>query len=352
MSSSLHFRIRGVIAEAIVAGWLVPGDVLFEAIVAEALLTSRTPVRTALELLREEGRLVKLLGRGYGVAGGDGASPKRLRRIDREAFVALPSASEFGGRAPAAWSRIYAEVEAEVGGGAIFGPLRIIELEIAKIYGVSRTVARDVLSRIERVGLIYKDERNFWRVTPLTAERASDLYELRRALEPVALRRAIEGGRYHAARDMRDRLATAYSRLPYVTPLEICAFERELHIDLISLCDNPEIIQALRVGQLQLAANRQLFAKMPHGFRQILSEHLAVADRLADDDVDGAAEALRHHLCEAKVAYIEHVTEIAALTPATLPPYLQFDPDDGLPYRGYRRTHLSEIDAVRPFRHA
>lgn len=352
MSSSLHFRIRGLIAEAIVAGRLAPGDVLFEAIVAEALLTSRTPVRTALELLRDEGRLAKLLGRGYCVVGGDGVPPKRLRRIDRDAFAALPSTSEFGGRAPAAWSRIYAEVEAEVGCGSIFGPLRIIELEIAKIYGVSRTVARDVLARIERVGLIYKDERNFWRVTPLTAERAADLYELRRALEPVALRRAAEGGRYHAARDMRDRLAKAYNRLPYVTPLEVCAFERELHVDVIALCDNPQIIHALRVGQLQLAANRQLYAKMPHGFRQILSEHLAIADRLADDDVDGAAEALRHHLSEAKVAYIGHVTEIAALTPATLPPYLQFDLDDGLPYGGYRRTHASEADAVRPFRHA
>lgn len=352
MSSSLHVRIRSVIADAILAKRLVPGDVLSEAIVAEALLTSRTPVRTALEMLRAEGRLAKLLGRGYVVAGDDGAAPTRLRRIDRGAFGALQSATDFGRRAPAAWSRIYDEVEAEVAGGAIFGPLRIIELEIAKIYGVSRTVARDVLSRIERVGLIYKDERNFWRVTPLTPSRATDLYELRRALEPVALRRAAEGGRYRSARDMRDRLAKACDRLPHVTPLEICAFERELHIDMLSFCDNAVILQALRAGQLQIAANRQLFSKIPHAFRQILTEHLAIAERLVEDDVDGAANALLHHLSESKVTFIEHVTGLAALTPASLPPYLQFDADDGLPYGGYRRTDLVEHAAVRPFRHA
>lgn len=325
--SSLHQRVHAALASAIAEGGLRPGAILLEASIAEALMTSRTPVKAALEALRAEGRLAKRPGRGYVVLDADGGQPRHAIRVERATFAALAKPDAFSSRAPAAWARIYHEVETQIAGGALYGRMRIIELELAKAFGVSRTVAREVLSQIEKAGLVFKDERNFWRILPLTPERTTHIYEIRRALEPIALRRAAERGRHDGAADMRDRLEAARGRLPNVAAHEVCGFERELHVDLLSACGNPEIVRALRSGQLQIAANRRLFGELTEHFPQILREHLEVADRLAANDLGGASEALAAHLDEAKAILIDRVTALATASPPTFPSYLQRERD-------------------------
>ncbi|WP_340522075.1 hypothetical protein [Cupriavidus necator] len=50
---------------------------------------------------------------------------------------------------------------------------------------------RDVLLRLESLGILEKDERQRWVVIPLDAQRIHDLYELRSLVKPAALRGAI-----------------------------------------------------------------------------------------------------------------------------------------------------------------
>lgn len=320
--SSLHRRIGVILDAAILNRTLEPGAILLEAVIAEALSTSRTPVKAALERLRADSRVEKRNGRGYVVLDEDGATPSKTFRPDRDSYLALTSAAQLGGRTSSAWSRIYHEVEAQVATGALYGRLRIVEGELAKNFDVSRTVARDVLSRIEKVGLVVKDERGHWRVLALTPERTRNIYELRRALEPLALRRVAELGRHGGAADMRDRLAAARERLPYVAPWEVCAFERELHVDLLGACGNPEIVKALRIGQLQIAANDQLLGELALHFPQILREHLDIADRLAADDISGASDALAAHLDGSKSEIIDRIATSTATTRPSFPRYL------------------------------
>lgn len=296
-----------------------------EAVIADALLTSRTPVKAALEQLRAQSRVAKHEGRGYVVLDGAGRRPRAMVRIDREAFATLASTEGLGGRRPAAWSQIYHEVERQVAGGALFGDLRIVEVDLAKAFGFSRTVARDVLSRLEKDGLVVKDERGSWRVLPLTPERTAHIYELRRALEPLALKRAMANGLPWDPTGMRDRLHEAQARLPHVDASEICAFERELHIDLVASCGNPEIAKALKVGHLQITANSHLFQSLAGLFPRILQEHLAIVDRMAANDADGAAEALEAHLDEAKASSIDRVVRLSGAPAPALPRYLQRD---------------------------
>ncbi|GLK67208.1 hypothetical protein GCM10008179_08460 [Hansschlegelia plantiphila] len=321
-SASVRDRVWSVVLKAIATEAIAPGTVLFEAVIADALVTSRTPVRAALEMLREDGRVAKLEGRGYIVLAPDGSAPRQRRRIDRTGFSALSHGSAVG-RAPAAWSRLLDQMEAEIAMAAVHGPLRILEAEVSKLHGVSRTVVREALSRLDRGGLIYKDEQLHWRVTPLTIRRVRDLYELRRALEPVALRRAAErGGLAQTAADMRDRLvALGASRDPAAADVQ--AFERELHIDMLSLCCNPEIMKALRVAQVQVASNRDLFEAMAAWHPMIIAEHIEIANSLANGDVSGAERQLIAHLSDRKVEIIEDLLAKVATFETPLPSYLQ-----------------------------
>ncbi|MET0315126.1 MAG: GntR family transcriptional regulator [Hansschlegelia sp.] len=324
--AGLSFQVYSLVRAVISDRSIDPGSVLLEAVLADALVTSRTPVRVALKRLREEGLLHKLAGRGYLVADRDGgrSAVRQRRPVTREAFAAL-AGSQLEGRARTASTRVHEDIEVELATAIIFGPLRIVERELGKRYGVSRTVVREALSRLETSGLIAKDERLHWRVPPLTVARAEEFYELRRALEPAALRAAAARGQLtEVAKGMRDRLAALLGRLDELRPPDLQAVERELHVDVLGRCGNREIMKALWSAQVQIVTNERLFQRFDKWFPAIIGEHLIVAARLAKGDVEGAVEALVAHLDSAKVRIVDDVIGSGSEWGAEeLPPYLQ-----------------------------
>ena len=94
------------------------------------------------------------------------------------------------------WERVYDEVEAAVAASLIFGDFRIIESELGEYYGVSRTVVRDVLSRLHERGLITKTASSHWVASALTAQSVRERFELRGLMEPEAIRRAADRTEY------------------------------------------------------------------------------------------------------------------------------------------------------------
>ncbi|WP_164919695.1 GntR family transcriptional regulator [Hansschlegelia zhihuaiae] len=320
---TLRARVFEVVATAIGDRSLRPGSVLLEAVVADALSTSRSPVRAALEQLRAHGRVKKLAGRGYVVLDAEGRSPARRVKIDRTRFLTLaPRRPE---RRTPAWLAIVGDLQGELAAAAVIGPLRIIEGEVARQYQVSRTVVRDVLSRIELIGLIEKDDRLRWRLVPLTAQRAAHLQELRRALEPLALRGAAENGAFDGSGAMRERLSAARSRVEEVGSIELQGFERELHVDAFGRCGNPEVMKALRSAHVQLTANHKLYQRLTQRFPTIIAEHLEIVDRLAEHDVEGGVAALERHLAPGRISWLCDAIEAAAKGPEPLPAYLTRD---------------------------
>ena len=66
-----------------------------------------------------------------------------------------------------AWEGIYEEVERAIIHRSAFGRFRVNELELARHYKVGRTVAHDVLTRLQALGIVDKDERQRWTIVSL-----------------------------------------------------------------------------------------------------------------------------------------------------------------------------------------
>ena len=69
---------------------------------------------------------------------------------------------------------------------------RFFETEIAENLGVSRTPIREALSRLEQEGLIKSLPKRGYAVSDVTAREIEELYEIREALEVMALRAAAK----------------------------------------------------------------------------------------------------------------------------------------------------------------
>ena len=175
-----------VVRANIVSGRLRPGTVLLEGPIAELLQTSRAPVKKALQALEAE-RLIHLFdGRGYLV--GPPHSRLEPQRVDlRQLGLDIPEDIEVALQSRGSWERIYVAVESAIASCLVFGEYRMIESDIATHFHVSRTVVRDVLSRLQERGLVRKSQTSRWIAGPLTAQSMRDRFELRKVLEPMAL---------------------------------------------------------------------------------------------------------------------------------------------------------------------
>ncbi|WZB61981.1 GntR family transcriptional regulator [Achromobacter xylosoxidans] len=230
-STPLYARIADLLRCALASGALPPGMVLLEGPLSELLGVTRNPVRRALRELESEGLVARFDYRGM-LAGGASETP--LRQSLTPGMLGLGDESEPVRKAQG-WEHIYHAVEHDVVHLSVFGAYRLNEVELARHFGVGRTAARDVLLRLEGLGLVGKDERQRWIVTPLDERRIRNLYQLRWLLEPAALAGAAADVSAEDTAAMAQRLRRAKARYPRLTRAELDELEHDLHVALIAV---------------------------------------------------------------------------------------------------------------------
>ncbi len=282
----LYQQAAVALTEMIGSGRLAPGDRLSETGVAALLDVSRTPARMALRSLAEDGLLANT-PRGYVVC-----------KASRRAARSQPEALRTPVQARPSWRSIYRQVEVEIRARIAFGSWRINEVDLARYYGVSRTVARDVLGRLEQCGIVAKNARAHWYAPALTPARVRELYELRALLEPAALAKAAQRVDMSTLCAMLNELDEAAADPVALGGERMESLERSLHLDLLRLCDSQPLFNAVYAPQALLAGYR-FFVLWPPNVRNaepVLAEHRDIVSRLVDADVAGAAAAMRLHL--------------------------------------------------------
>lgn len=313
LSQQIGARLRAMIA----AGEIHPGERLVELKLAASLGVSRSPVRQALNQLATEGLVELNSRRGFIVAGQRGAEVGVAAEV-----VAL---SDFELAQKRQWERIYHEVEQTVLIEMLHGSIKLNELRLAEHFGVSRSVTRDVLARMNGVGLISKNRSGQWIAEKITPKKVRDLYELRRLLEPAALMHAAAVLAPDQVRSSRKRVES----LLQATSVESGSFDRvehDLHIDIIGRCPNRDIVDALSRTHVLFAPTRYLLdpvLSIPlDSIEDALKEHLRILRLLEERDPAGAAAELSEHIQGAVERWLMRFDAGLSAKRSALPDYL------------------------------
>lgn len=296
------------------------GLVIGEAGVARAFKTSRIPAGAALKRLHDEGLLTAFDGRGY-LAGGD-SSAEPIRVDLEDAGLELPEDLRGGLKVRTRPSRIYPEIEHAVASCLAYGRFMLNESALAEHYGVSRAVAHDVLTRLERTGIVSQDSNQRWYAGPLTADLIREHFEMRWLLEPVALRQAAP--RIPRAELVRKRETVAHLKNDPKHPERMERAERDLHIELIEQCGNSQLKFALHRSQLPLIATHSTYRYFQDAEEivRMAAEHGTVFDHLLAGEVEKAARALEAHLKRSVGHNIAVLKQLPPLEDKARPPYL------------------------------
>ena len=314
----LYQQVYEIIAGQVSQGVLLPGSRINESSVAEQFGISRAPARQALAELEREGFLDKSAGRGYQV------SVSRPGKVAVSGVVS-DTAEDLRLTQLSSWEKIYGEVEIEIAARCSFAGWRVNETELARFYDVSRTVARDVVGRLQQRGIVRKDERSRWIAPAMTPDHVGELYELRWLLEPVALEKAARKVSATDVTAMRDHLQSAMDNAADLAGPDLDRLEEELHVTLLGQCDNRTLMQAISLPQALLVTHRFLYQWMPRlfGSEPFLPEHMEIVERLIAGKVGDAAGSLRTHLQISRERAIDRITRVTREVHPHDLPYLE-----------------------------
>jgi DNA-binding GntR family transcriptional regulator len=193
-------------------------------------------------------------------------------------------------------------VEGEVGLGE-----RLSENAIAARLGVSTTPVREAFALLRRDGLVTVKPQSGTYVFALAAGELTQLCELRVALEPAALRLALENTGSGLAMTLRDIVSDMSQLLSRNMTRDYLALDTAFHNAIIAASGNPYLVGAYGLIGSKMAALRNRLGSDPHHVAKSMREHIAIADAAAARDLTKANRILIGHIARKEGSYWEHL---------------------------------------------
>lgn len=171
------------------------------------------------------------------------------------------------------------------------------EQQIALVHGASRTPVRESLRRLEQAGLVVRAGRSGYRVRRFDIRQMDQLYDVRIALEELAVRSAVEC--------LTDEVATELRRIwrsfPATgDPSEALDADEAFHEGLAAASGNKVLLEFLKVVNERIHIIRRIDFTSPERWAATAKEHGEILDMLEARDGDAASDCLREHILTSK----------------------------------------------------
>jgi DNA-binding GntR family transcriptional regulator len=174
-------------------------------------------------------------------------------------------------------------------GGALFNTSRLVELDLAKRLGMSRTPVREALHRLALVGILEPAPGGGYALRRFSRREIEDHYELRILLEPVAAQLAAQ-----LPAQLRR---TAAEREPDLVTREISAdANTRFHKAVARLAANRSLARIIEQLVDRLAREGVHARGSPQEQRVLAAGHGEIVKAMVNGNAADAASSMRTHL--------------------------------------------------------
>ncbi|MEO8266288.1 MAG: GntR family transcriptional regulator [Ilumatobacteraceae bacterium] len=197
---------------------------------------------------------------------------------------------------------VYEEVQRRIVEGRLNQGERIFEDQLAHELDVSRNPVREALQALEAEGFVELEPRRGARVAVISPERASDLFEMREALEGMVARLAAQRRTPEQLLELQRvvRLGTDAANDGDVAALP--ALNTEFHRLLCAGAHNSMLAGTVeRMAQLiQWVYTKRVTQRGAMSW----AEHQRIVEAISDSDSGRAFSEACAHISNARVAYV------------------------------------------------
>ena len=176
---------------------------------------------------------------------------------------------------------------------------RLKDSELAETLGISNTPVREALRRLEEAELVETEPRRGAFVKQLSLREVEGLYEVRKALEVLAVRLAAIRADDALLGQIDEAAGLHLNAVQRGAVGEFLEYDRRFHGLIAEGADNPILASMLT----SLADRIHIVRRMDLGRRQDEmsgQEHHEIAKALLQRDGEGAARRMEYHIREHK----------------------------------------------------
>jgi DNA-binding GntR family transcriptional regulator len=192
--------------------------------------------------------------------------------------------------------QVYEHLRSEILAGALRQGARVVEAQVAKSLQISRAPVREAVNRLLQDGLLETKTHFGPSVIQMTPEKIRSLYDLRAAIEGLAIREVVR---------RRDALDLAPLR-SCIGEMKRCArgkdlaglvdVELEFHRLLCVLAGNPYIIRVNAILDAQVRMALMIDNAQYENLADAADEHEPILDAIQSGDAAKASRLIEAHI--------------------------------------------------------
>jgi len=177
---------------------------------------------------------------------------------------------------------------------------RLSDVALAEQLRISRTPVRQALERLVQEGLVRADpRRGFWTNT-FTAQDIHEIYDLRGALEVLALRLAAPHLSHENLKAHLEELYAVRAELDTHPVLRFLQVDIRFHMLITRASGNGRLMHNLSLLRSQISMFQMQDTLYPKRMEIALIDHEQILQALLAGNVDEAADCLTRHIQHAK----------------------------------------------------
>lgn len=184
---------------------------------------------------------------------------------------------------------------------------RLMEIHLANKLGVSRTPIREAIRKLELEGLVIMVPRRGAQVAQITEKSMSDVLEVRRALDELAVELAC----LRITDEEKEHLKEACLHFEKVVVTndvrEIAKADVAFHDIIFSSTGNARLTQMVNNLAEQMYRYRYEYIKDEKQHDMLVLEHRKIYESIVANDTDSAKEAIRIHIENQEKAILRQI---------------------------------------------
>jgi DNA-binding GntR family transcriptional regulator len=202
--------------------------------------------------------------------------------------------------------RISQEIEEAILSGQFKPRERLIEMDLISTFGVSRTVIREALKRLEAKGLVRAIPYRGVVVADLTVEEIEEIYFLRAELEKIAARLVLKHISPAEIQQLRKFSKEVERHLRSKTH-QMIESDSEFHRMIFKVCHNSYLYDMIDYLRTKAHIVRYNAWSLPHRIEQSILEHREMIRAIEDRNLSQFERLIVRHLTFSKNSYLSQV---------------------------------------------
>lgn len=172
---------------------------------------------------------------------------------------------------------------------------KLIENKIANELKVSRTPVRDAFKQLTKEGLINYIPNKGCFAKGFTQKDMADVYAVRKAVEELAITRAVENATDENISALKDQLDLMSFYTQHGFYEKLLQANEDFHNMIYQMTSSRFIVQVLRAYQDYVHLARKTTLSKEENLPEIYEEHMRIFEAIRDRDIERAkAEAASH----------------------------------------------------------